>query len=102
MAKKHKAPSRAADCKSLQDKIAFSLMVRDRYQALQGDPWAGPEQLSLLMDQYGTDYENYPWAHPEWAASHARAAEEKARIMRSVARDQKREANRKLYGKIKR
>ena len=102
MAKKHKCPERADQCVTLADKIAFSLMVRARYEALQGDPWAGPEQLSALMDEYHDPDGNFPWSHPEWAASYARAEEEKARVLRSIGRDQKREANRKLYGKIKR
>jgi hypothetical protein len=99
--KKHKCPERADQCVTLADKIAFSLMVRSKIEALQGDPWAGPEQFSDLWDQYGTDYESYPWCHPEWAANYARAEEEKERVLRSVARDEKRQANRRLYGKIK-
>jgi hypothetical protein len=98
---KRKIPERAKDCVSTADKIAFSMMVRARYEALQGDPWSGPEQLSALMDEFQED-SAFPWAHPEWAASYSRAQEEKARVLRSIARDERREANRRLYGKSKR
>jgi hypothetical protein len=102
MSKKRKIPERARDCVSLADKIAFSLMVREKWEALRGDPWAGPEQFSSLMDEWEADCEKYPWAHPEWGATRARAEEEKARILRSIARDERREANRRLFGKSKR
>jgi hypothetical protein len=99
---KRKIPERAADCLSLQDKIGFSLRMHDRLEALQGDPWAGPEQFSALMDEYEFDLDKYPWAHPTWASNYARAQEEKAPVLRSIARAERREANRKLYGKSKR
>jgi hypothetical protein len=100
MAKKHKAPERAKDCVTIADKVAFSLMVREKFEALRGEPWAGPAEFSALMDEYEED-NAFPWAHPEWAANYARAEEEKARILRSIARDEKRQVNRRLYGKIK-
>jgi hypothetical protein len=100
MAKKHEAPERADQCVTLADKIAFSLAVRAKFDALRDDPWAAPEEFSALMDQY--DDPDCAWSHPEWAASYARAEEEKARVLRSIARDERREANRRLYGKSKR
>ena len=101
MARRHKAPERADQCVTLADKISFSLAAREKWEALRGDPWAGPEQFSALMDEYEADLEKYPWVHPEWASNYARAEEEKARILRSIARDERRQATRRLYGKIK-
>jgi hypothetical protein len=49
---KRRIPERAKDCVSLADKIAFSLMVREKFETLREDPWAGPEQFSALMDEY--------------------------------------------------
>jgi hypothetical protein len=68
MAKNHKVPEQADQRVSLADKIGFSLMVRAKFDALQENPWAAPEEFSALMDQFGDDYENYPWCHPEFAS----------------------------------
>jgi hypothetical protein len=100
MAKKPEAPERADQCVTLADKIAYSLAVRAKLEALQNDPWASPEDFHNLMTR--DDHEKHPWCLPEFAATWARAEEDKARILRSIARDEKRQRNRQLYGKAKR
>ena len=99
MAKKRKTPERAKDCVTLADKIAFSLMVRAKFDALRDNPWSCPSDIHAILDAY--DDPDCAWSHPEWAWYYSRAQEEKARVLRSIARDEKRQANRRLYGKIK-
>lgn len=96
---KRKVPERACDCVTLQDKISFSLMVAEKLEALNDKFWSGPTEWAEIMDRY--DDPNCPWSDPAWASNYARAEEEKARVLRSIARDEKRQANRRLYGKIK-
>jgi hypothetical protein len=62
MAKKHKGPERADQCVSLADKIAFSLMVRSKLQALSDDPWSCPSDYYDMINKYHD--ENCAWSHP--------------------------------------
>ena len=87
----------ARDCKTLAEKIAFSLMVAEKLEALNDKFWSGPCEWAAIMDKYHDP--NCPWSDPAWASSYSRAQEEKERVLRSLKRDEKRQANRRLYGK---
>jgi hypothetical protein len=82
--RKVEVPQHARDCKTLADKVGFSLKVRAEFDALRENPWAGPEEFSALMDKYGDDYEKYPWAHPTWAEEWARAERTRREILRTL------------------
>jgi hypothetical protein len=93
---KRKVPERAKDCKTLAEKIAFSQMVRSKWEALNGNPWSCPSDIDAIVDTY--DDPDCPWSHPEWASHCIRAEEEKQRSERAMERETKRETNRILYG----
>jgi hypothetical protein len=86
MAKKHKIPERAKDCVTLADKVAFSLMVRSKWQELSENPWSCPSDIHEVIDRYHD--ENCPWSHPEWAAEWARAERAKREIKRMLPDDE--------------
>jgi hypothetical protein len=97
MTAKRKTPERAKDCITIADKIAFSLMVRAKWEALNDDPWSPPSDIHAIIDTYHDP--DCPWSEPEWASRYVRSEEEKARALRAVEREGKRKLNRKLYGK---
>jgi hypothetical protein len=92
-----KIPERAKDCVTLADKIGFSLMVREKWQQLSDNPWSCPSDIHAIIDAY--DDPDCAWSHPEWASYYSRSQEEKERALRSLKRVEKRQANRRLYGK---
>ena len=94
---KRKIPERAKDCVTLADKVAFSLMVREAWEALADNPWSVPSDLHEVIDRY--DDPDCPWSRPDWASYYSRAQEEKERALRTVERAERRQANRRLYGK---
>ena len=82
MSKRHKAPERPQDCVTLADKIAFSDMMRERWQSI---PYDAPPDAILDFDKYPMfDYLRYPFAHPEWSINHARSEREKMRAKRRM------------------
>lgn len=97
---KTKIPARAKDCVTTSDKIAFSLMVRSKWEELNDDPWSPPSAIHAIIDTYHDP--NCPWSEPEWASRYTRAAEEKVRALRALERADKRKLNRELYGKSRR
>jgi hypothetical protein len=60
--RKVEAPDRPEDCVSIAQKVAFSLMVREKFEALANDPWSAPSDLGVLMDRYPHD-PAMPWTH---------------------------------------
>jgi hypothetical protein len=82
---KRKIPERAKDCKTLADKIAFSLMVRAKWEELSENPWSCPGDIHAIIDTY--DDPDCPWSHPEWAEEWARRERAKRAIMRMLPDD---------------
>ena len=79
---KRKIPERAKDCVTIADKVAFSLMVRSKYDALNADPWSAPSDIDAIMDRYADP--NCPWSHPEWAKSYADSEREKLKLKKLI------------------
>jgi hypothetical protein len=83
--RKVEPPDDPAACVTIAQKVAYSVKIREKYEALQGAPWAGPEQLTEIMDRYPFDA-RYPWTHPTWAEDWARAERAKREIERELKR----------------
>jgi hypothetical protein len=79
---KRKIPERARDRKTLADKVAFSLMVREKWEALADDPWSCPSDIHAIIDKY--DDEKCPWSKPDWAEQWAHKERAKRAIERLV------------------
>jgi hypothetical protein len=86
MAKKVEPPDNPADCHSTAQRVAYSLMIRETFEALADNPWSAPSDLGDLMDRYPYD-PAMPWTSPTWAEDWARAERAKREIMRELSRD---------------
>jgi hypothetical protein len=73
---KRKIPERPQDCVTINDKVAYSNMVRELWENIPYD--APPSGVSDLLDKYPFD-PAYPWSHPEWSANYARIELKKQR-----------------------
>lgn len=79
MSKKRKVPERPEDCVTIADKVAFSNMMRERYDKL-AEYDSKPSDI-LDFDRFPPLDPRYPWMHPEWAADFSRSEREKARVL---------------------
>jgi hypothetical protein len=80
---KVEAPDDPAACITIAQKVAYSMMVRAKFEALADDPWSAPSDLGVLMDPYPHD-PAMPWTHPEWAEEWARQERARRAIERLV------------------
>jgi hypothetical protein len=77
---KHKAPNKPEDCHTLQEKMAYSLMVGQAYEKLVNRYDAKPSDLSDFFDRFPLD-ERYPWSHPEWWMDQSRVRIAKRKLI---------------------
>jgi hypothetical protein len=84
--RKVEAPQHARDCKTLAEKVAFSLMVREKWQELSENPWSCPSDIHEIIDRY--DDPACPWSRADWADEWARR-ERTRRAIERMARDAK-------------
>jgi hypothetical protein len=71
--KKHKQPEilqRPEDCKTIEQKLAYSSMMRERWESIEYDE---PPSAILDFDRFPMPDPSMPWTHPEWAAHYTRA-----------------------------
>jgi|ERR1700722_4076140 hypothetical protein len=95
----HKDDIRLEDVKTHEDQLRYSRMMRRRWEEIGPDE---PPEVLMDLERFPMPDVSKPWMSPEYSSSWARAQEEKARVERALARDEKRQANRRLYGKSKR
>jgi hypothetical protein len=89
--KKPKIPQRPEDCKTIEQKLAYSTMLRERWESIGYDE---PPSAILDFDRFPMPDPSMPWTNPEWAAHYTRAEEEKQRALK---RERRRQTNRLLY-----
>jgi hypothetical protein len=83
MSKKRKVPATPQDCVTIEDKVAYSNMVRAAFEAIPY--YAPPSALDAVMDRFPFLPE-CPWSHAEWSADFSRSEREKLRTTGRVKR----------------
>ena len=84
------------DVKTHAAQLRFSRMMHRRWSEI--GPNEAPDAI-LDFERFPIEDVDRPWLSPEYASSRARSEEEKQRVERALARETKRQANRRLYGK---
>lgn len=87
MTKQIKPPDNPADCITIAQKVAYSMMVREQYELIVCSPTSMPSDLGIFQDRFPYD-ERYPWSGPEWAQDWARRERAKRDIMRLLPDDE--------------
>jgi hypothetical protein len=83
--RKVEVPQRARDCKTLAEKVAFSMMVGEEWQKMRENPSFAPSDIHSVIDRF--DDPDCPWSRPDWAAEWARAERTKREILRTLGDD---------------
>ena len=92
----HKDDIKLEDVRTHEDQLRYSRMMYRRWSEI--GPNEAPEVL-MDLERFPFEDPTKPWMSPEYASSWARSEEEKARVLRSVERGEKRKLNRQLYRK---
>lgn len=83
--RKVEVPQHARDCKTIAEKVAFSLMIAEKLDASNDVFWSGPCEWAAIMDKYHDP--DCPWSDPAWASDWARAERAKREILRTLGDD---------------
>lgn len=84
---KFKVPERAEDCKTIREKVAYSMMVREQYETIVCSHNSLPSDLGVFQDRFPYD-PAMPWSSPEFASDWARAERERRAILRLLPDDE--------------
>jgi hypothetical protein len=75
--------TRPQDCKTIAEKVKFSMAVRERYEELVQSPAMAPSDLTEFWDQHPI-LEQFPHTHPEFCVYWARQQRAKKEILRTI------------------
>lgn len=79
--RKVEAPERPEDCHTIAQKVAYSMRLREIYEATVCAFDAPPSALSDFLDRYPYN-RRYPWTGPEFAEEWSKKERAKRAILR--------------------